>query len=227
MKTIHTLFGMMLLVAVSFTANGQSDLLDTYLQNDCENPTLESALVNNAEMWQEDLIRVAFNGPSQDKVNAHSEYLQTRYAMLKDAAQNKDYAWLTDEYRRELLSVTQEQFVARELNSFTTKYQEQALRGLELLRSNGVLEETTEMSVSVFPNPAVKDITIEAALGAESDYLLSVMDFSGATISSPIKGQGATVNQSISVEKLPAGEYFVQVVTSNGAVVTKKFVVVK
>jgi hypothetical protein len=227
MKTFNNIVGTLLLVVVAFTATAQNPLLENYLQNDCDNPTLEKALVENAEIWQQDLIRVAFNGPSQEQLTAQSAYLTKRYAILRDAAENKEYTWLTDEYRRELLSVTQEEFLTRELNSFTTKYKEQALRGLQLLRSNGVLEETVDMSVELFPNPAVENITIVATLGTESDYLLSVMDFNGAHVSNQITGKGATVNHEISVENLPVGEYFVQVVSSNGSIITKKFVVIQ
>lgn len=227
MKRLHTLLGAVLLVAAAFSAQGQDNLLETYLQNDCEDPVLEQAIVENAENWQEDLIRVAFNGPSQDKVSAQKEYLNKRYAILKDAAKNKDYAWMTDEYRKELLSISQDEFVGRELNSFTTKYKEQALHGLELLRSNGLLEETGEMKVELSPNPTVDQLTIAATLASESDYLVSIMDFAGNQVSNSIQGQGSSVNHEISVGHLSAGEYVVQVVSSNGAIVTKKFVVVK
>ena len=227
MKRLHTLLGAVLLVAASFSAQGQDNLLDTYLQNDCEDLVLEQAIVENAENWQEDLIRVAFNGPSQDKVTAQREYLNKRYAILKDAAQNKDYSWMTDEYRKELLSISQEEFVGRELNSFTTKYKEQALHGLELLRANGLLDETREMNVELSPNPTVDQLTNAATLASESDYLVSIMDFAGNQVSNSIQGQGSSVNHEIAVGHLSAGEYLVQVVSSNGAIVTKKFVVVK
>jgi len=227
MKTINTIIGTVLLVAISFGAHSQEAQLENYLSNDCDDPMIEKSLIENAEIWQEDLIKVAFNGPASATLNTQREYLKKRFAILKDAAENADYSWLTDEYRREILSITEEEFLTRELNSLVTKYKEQALRGLEVLRSSGVLEESNEMNVELFPNPAVEYITVEVNFINESDYLLSIIDFNGATVLAPVSGKGKTLNRQISVERLPAGEYFAQIVSADGLIVTKKFVIVK
>lgn len=227
MKTIHTLITTVLLTGVTLLSNAQGGMLENYLMNDCTNPDLENALVENALEWQDDLIAAAISGPSQDKIDAQRVYLKKRFETIRNGAENSNYAWLTPEYRETILATTEEEFVQRELGSFVSKYKQQALRGIQVLRTNGALNENDDMKLTIFPNPARELVTITAELSTESDYILSFIDLNGTQVAAQVEGKGNLIKHEISVIDLPAGKYLVEIVSSGGQVVTEAFVVVK
>lgn len=229
MKSIyHTLGTLVLSATLSISAFGQEGTLENYLMNDCGDPVLENALLTHANEWQNDLIVAAVNGPSQEDLDAQRLYLEKRFVMLHNAAENGNYAWLTDEYREKILATTQEEFVQSELNSMTAKYKQQALQGIEVLRNNNLLSESLEMQLALAPNPSSDIIHVSAKFNSESNYSVSIVALNGAHVeTAPFEGHASALRLEISVLDYPAGNYLLRVIASNGQIATKSFVVVK
>lgn len=226
MKSVYKYLGVIALASVlSVQATAQDNGVSLYLSNDCEEPVHDEALVRNAAEWQDVLIKVAFNGPDQTDLDVQRIYLEDKYEKMKVAVERGDYAWVTEENKVKILGRSKEDFVSRELNNFSTKYKEQALRGLGMLREMNLLSESMDMDVTVYPNPASEFVTVSARLSAESSYKITVFDLAGGSIADEFDGEGDAVEYQFSVVDIPVGVYLIQVMTSAGELATERLVV--
>ncbi|MGB6035575.1 MAG: T9SS type A sorting domain-containing protein, partial [Cryomorphaceae bacterium] len=75
-------------------------------------------------------------------------------------------------------------------------------------------------SLSLFPNPATKEIWLELE-DSRGTYTYQVLDVSGK---SRAEGQIIQANQSLDISKLPTGVYTIQLSNDQGISAAKKFV---
>ena len=91
---------------------------------------------------------------------------------------------------------------------------------LVIAKVNNVgIEENSNNSITVYPNPANSIINVNNSENAQ----ITVFDISGRVMATIEK---ASENQTISVENFANGTYFLRIADGN-SVVTKKFMVVK
>ena len=89
--------------------------------------------------------------------------------------------------------------------------------------SNGI-NEKTQVSFSVYPNPAVDQITVQWESNEASAQTIELIDISGKAL---IREQVQTnsLNQSINVNTLSAGMYFLKMTYSNGNAMTSPLII--
>lgn len=90
---------------------------------------------------------------------------------------------------------------------------------------NTGINNTEKFSASVYPNPAVSDITVEISADEEQTISAEIVDLTGRTVyTDQIHHAGGTQKHTISVNDFAKGVYFLNMNTSNGKNV-QKFIV--
>jgi hypothetical protein len=84
-------------------------------------------------------------------------------------------------------------------------------------------EELTGLT-TIYPNPANNMLNVSVSSSVEGRITITVIDVSGAPLFTRTLGSGET-NTQINIANLPAGIYFVKIISSNSSENTvKKFV---
>jgi len=97
---------------------------------------------------------------------------------------------------------------------------------LTVSADNGVgVDETSAVAfnLSVFPNPASEYITLEFGLAEAGRVQAELIDMQGKKVRTLVNSTYASGNQTVTVDldNLPEGNYFVRVLTENGAYTEK------
>ncbi len=84
--------------------------------------------------------------------------------------------------------------------------------------------EEVDGSTAIFPNPANNLLNVRVSSSVESRVTITVIDVNGATLFTKTLGSGVTTTQ-INIANLPAGIYFLKIISSNSSEnAVKKFV---
>jgi len=93
---------------------------------------------------------------------------------------------------------------------------------------NPMTQEISKMTLSIYPNPATTNVSVELNLHARESIRISIFDFSGKLILTDQSGQLPAGKQilDVNINSLTEGTYLMQCTVGN-SVNTKKFIVVK
>jgi len=95
------------------------------------------------------------------------------------------------------------------------------LNGLSSVKSDEPVQQKNTLGVSVFPNPAVNQITVE--LSNDKVSSIQITDINGKRVDG-IKFNGENSVEEVTVSKLPSGIYFIEILGISGNMKTKKII---
>lgn len=80
--------------------------------------------------------------------------------------------------------------------------------------------------ISIYPNPASESITVRYKFGETTEGKVHILTLTGAEVGS-FNFEGISGTQEIPLSNLTNGIYLVQIILSNGQIITEKLVIFK
>ncbi len=229
MKKLKYILTIMVALAATtlFAQDHDHNNLDSWLMNDCgsgDASAEEKIASYDIEKIESQLEFALQNGPRKDLIVELRQHAGENYDRNMNAINSGKVKFMSERQIESVKSVSKEDFVDREENSFVTRYKDQARIGLELIdksKTNG------GVTMSTSPNPANAYVNFSFILPETANYTVELYSASGKLIGQINEGSATKnkpVNFNYNTASLPNGVYLYKVVT-NADVYVEKFVI--